>query len=125
MKKVLAHGTFDIFHYGHLRYLKKAKSLGDYLIVYVTSDSLAKKYGKNPYFDQNVRMEVISSLKCVDEVVLRDCEITSAMLNDLQIDLLVTTTDYFDYLEKDCTIVHLDRTPNISSTIIKNDFSNR
>lgn len=124
MKKVLAHGTFDIFHYGHLRYLKKAKSLGDYLIVYVTSDNLAKKNGKNPYFDENVRMEIISSLKCVDEVVLRDSEITPSMLNNLQIDLLVTTTNYFDYLEDDFSIIHLKRTPNISSSIIKNNFRN-
>ena len=69
MTKILAHGTFDIIHYGHVKYLEKAKSFGDYLIVYVTSDKLARKNGKNPYFNENIRMKMISSLKVVDEVI--------------------------------------------------------
>lgn len=48
--RILAHGTFDIIHYGHVNYLEKAKSFGYYLIVCVTSDKLAKKNGKNPFF---------------------------------------------------------------------------
>lgn len=48
--RILAHGTFNIIHYGHVNYLEKAKSFGDYLIVCVTSDKLAKKNGKNPFF---------------------------------------------------------------------------
>ena len=103
MKKVLAHGTFDIVHYGHVRYLERAKKYGDYLIVYVTSDRLAKEKGKNPYFNEEIRMKMISP----------------QMLEDLQIDVMVTTTHYFDYLKDSCKIVHIERTGGISSTIIK------
>lgn len=119
MKKVLAHGTFDIVHYGHVRYLERAKKYGDYLIVYVTSDRLAKEYGKNPYFKEEIRMKMISSFKVVDEVILRDSEITPQMLEDLQIDVMVTTTHYFDYLKDLCKIIHIERTKGISSTMIK------
>lgn len=119
MKKVLAHGTFDIVHYGHVRYLERAKKYGDYLIVYVTSDRLAKEKEKNPYFNEEIRMKMISSFKVVDEVILRDSEITPQMLEDLQIDVMVTTTHYFDYLKDLCKIVHIERTGGISSTIIK------
>lgn len=119
MKKVLAHGTFDIVHYGHVRYLERAKKYGDYLIVYVTSDRLAKEKGKNPYFNEEIRMKMISSFKVVDEVILRDSEITPQMLEDLQIDVMVTTTHYFDYLKASCKIVHIERTEGISSTMIK------
>lgn len=119
MKKVLAHGTFDIVHYGHARYLERAKKYGNYLIVYVTSDRLAKEKGKNPYFNEEIRMKMISSFKVVDEVILRDREITPQMLEDLQIDVMVTTTHYFDYLKASCKIVHIERTEGLSSTIIK------
>ena len=119
MRKVLAHGTFDIVHYGHARYLERAKKYGDYLIVYVSSDRLAKEKGKNPYFNEEIRMKMISSFKVVDEVILRDSEITPQMLEDLQIDVMVTTTHYFDYLKDYCKIVHIERTGGISSTIIK------
>lgn len=119
MKKVLAHGTFDIVHYGHVRYLERAKKYGDYLIVYVTSDRLAKEKGKNPYFNEEIRMKMISSFKVVDEVILRDSEITPQMLEDLQIDVMVTTTHYFDYLKDLCKIIHIERTKGISSTTIK------
>lgn len=119
MKKVLAHGTFDIVHYGHVRYLERAKKYGDYLIVYVTSDRLAKEKEKNPYFNEEIRMKMISSFKVVDEVILRDSEITPQMLEDLQIDVMVTTTHYFDYLKDLCKIIHIERTKGISSTIIK------
>lgn len=119
MKKVLAHGTFDIVHYGHVRYLERAKKYGDYLIVYVTSDRLAKEKEKNPYFNEEIRMKMISSFKVVDEVILRDSEITPQMLEDLQIDVMVTTTHYFDYLKDLCKIIHIERTKGISSTMIK------
>ena len=119
MKKVLAHGTFDIVHYGHARYLERAKKYGDYLIVYVTSDRLAKEKEKNPYFNEEIRMKMISSFKVVDEVILRDSEITRQMLEDLQIDVMVTTTHYFDYLNDLCKIIHIERTKGISSTMIK------
>ena len=120
MTKILAHGTFDIIHYGHVKYLEKAKTFGDYLIVYVTSDNQAKKNGKNPYFNEKIRMKIISSLKVVDEVILRDTPFTSEMLKDLNIDIFVTTSNNFNYLNEVCEVIKLERTKNISSTDIKN-----
>ena len=70
MKKVVAHGTFDITHYGHVNYLEKAKSFGDYLIVFVSSDKECIKNGKRNYFKEDIRLKMISSLKCVDEVLI-------------------------------------------------------
>ena len=122
MIRILAHGTFDILHYGHVRYLERAKNEGDYLIVYVTSDRLAREKGKNPYFNEDIRMKMIESLKVVDQVFLRDCEITSEMLQELRINKFVTTTDYFDYLKNDVKIIKINRTKNISSYKIKKEL---
>ena len=124
MTKILAHGTFDIIHYGHVKYLEKEKTFGDYLIVYVTSNKLARKNGKNPYFNENIRMKMISSLKVVDEVILRDTPFTSEMLKDLNIDIFVTTSNSYNYLNEVCTVIKLERTKNISSTDIKNHLLN-
>ncbi len=124
MTRILAHGTFDIIHYGHVKYLEKAKSFGDYLIVYVTSDKLAIKNGKNPFFNEDIRMKMISSLKVVDEVILRNTPFTPKMLKDLNVDIFVTTSNSFNYLNEVCKVIKLDRTKNISSTDIKNHILN-
>ena len=119
MKRVLAHGTFDIIHYGHVNYLERAKSFGDYLIVAVASDKVAKTYGKNPFFNENIRLRMISSFKVVDEVILREEVFSPQMIKDLDIDVFVTTNHHFDYLEEVCQVIHLERTKEISSTDIK------
>ena len=119
MKKILAHSTFDIIHYGHIKYLEKSKSFGDYLIVYVTSDKLARKNEKNPYFNENIRMKMISSLKVVDEVILRDEPFTPKMIKNLDVDIFVTTSNSFNYLNEVCKVIKIERTKNISSTDIK------
>lgn len=124
MTRILAHGTFDIIHYGHVKYLEKAKSFGDYLIVYVTSDKLAIKNGKNPFFNEDIRMKMISSLKVVDEVILRNTPFTPKMLKDLNVDIFVTTSNSFNYLNEVCKVIKLERTKNISSTDIKNHILN-
>lgn len=117
--RILAHGTFDIIHYGHVNYLEKAKSFGDYLVVCVTSDKLAKKNGKNPFFDENIRMKMISSLKVVDEVILRDEKFSSDMIKNLNINTFVIISHSFDYLDECCKVIHVERTKEISSTDIK------
>ena len=119
MKRILAHGTFDSIHYGHVNYLENAKSFGDYLIVCVTSDELARKNGKNPFFDENIRMKMMSSFKVVDEVILRDEEFSGQMIQKLNIDVFVTISHSFDYLDKYCQVIHVDRTKEISSSDIK------
>ena len=67
-------------------------------------------------------MKMIESLKVVDQVFLRDCEITSEMLQELRINKFVTTTDYFDYLKNDVKIIKINRTKNISSSKIKKEL---
>lgn len=124
MKKILAHGTFDIIHYGHVNYLEKAKSFGNYLIVCITSDKLARKNGKNPYFNENIRMKMISSLKVVDEVILRDSNFTKEMIKQLKIDIFITTSNSFNYLNEVCKVIKVERTKNISSTDIKKHLLN-
>ena len=126
MKRILAHGTFDIIHYGHLNYLEKAKSYGDYLIVLVSSDEIVKKKkGKKPFFNEKNRLRMIEALKIVDEVILRETPITNEMIKDLNIDIFVTTKEYCQELNQYCQVILVDRTKEISSTAIKNYLSTK
>ena len=71
MKRVITFGTFDIFHVGHINILERARALGDYLIVGVSSDALnISKKGRNPVYSEEERVKIISSLRCVDEVFI-------------------------------------------------------
>lgn len=124
MKRILAHGTFDILHYGHINYLESSKKLGDYLIVCVTSDKIARKNGKRPYFNENIRMRMISSLKVVDEVILRDCDFSGKFIESLKIDAFSTVSNSFNFLNEFCEIIKLERTQGVSSTDIKNFLLN-
>lgn len=125
MKKVLAHGTFDIIHYGHIKYLEKAKSYGDYLIVLVSSDSFSEqKKGRKPFFDEKTRCKVISSLKCVDKVIIRNADFSEKLLNDLNIDVFVTIYSKNKKFKNICDVKVVRETKGISSTDIKNYLSN-
>ena len=121
MKKVVVHGTFDIFHYGHLNYLEKAKKYGDYLIALVASDKLAEERDKNLYFNEQIRKRIISSLKIVDEAIIRNTNITKELLKKLEADIFVTTdNDLANLLKDDIKVIVLPRTEGISSTLIRN-----
>ena len=72
MKKIITFGTYDLFHIGHLRILERARQEGDYLIVGVSSDELNDKKGKKAVFPLNERLEIVKSLKCVDEVFIEE-----------------------------------------------------
>lgn len=121
MKKVVVHGTFDIFHYGHLNYLEKAKKYGDYLIALISSDKLAEARGKNLYFNEKIRKRIISSLKIVDEAIIRNTNITKELLKSLEADIFVTTdNDLANLLKDDINVIVLPRTEGISSTLIRN-----
>ncbi len=119
MRKVVAHGTFDIIHYGHVNYLEKAKSFGDYLIVFVTSDKECIRHNKTNYFDENIRLRMIKSFKCVDEVILRDTNLVDA-LKTIDYDIFVTTDSFFkNHSEIAKPTIVLERTKDISSSLIK------
>lgn len=128
MKNVITFGTFDLFHYGHLRILERAASLGDKLIVGVSSDSLnfAKKH-RYPIYSEQERLNIISSLKCVSCVFLEEAlELKRDYLLKYQANILVMGDDWkgkFDFLNQEgVNVIYLPRTPEISTSKIKKDL---
>jgi glycerol-3-phosphate cytidylyltransferase len=121
--RIITFGTFDVFHVGHLRILERARKLGDYLLVGVSTDTLnfAKK-GRNPFYSQDERMEIISSLRCVDEVFLEESlELKRHYLQSYKADVLVMGDDWagkFDEFKDICQVEYLPRTPSISTTAV-------
>lgn len=126
MKKVITYGTFDLFHVGHLNILKRAKELGDYLIVAVSSDSFNTTKGKKCVIPDNERMSIVEAIKYVDEVISENS--WEQKIDDIQkydIDVFVMGDDWkgkFDFLKEYCDVVYLPRTEGISSTKIKHDL---
>lgn len=126
MKKVITYGTFDLFHIGHLNILKRAKALGDYLIVAVSSDDFNAQKGKKAYNSLKERVEILKAIKYVDEVIIEeswDQKISDIKEND--VDIFVMGHDWegkFDFLKEYCDVVYLPRTEGISSTKIKTDL---
>jgi glycerol-3-phosphate cytidylyltransferase len=121
MKKIITFGTFDLFHIGHLQILKRARLLGDYLIVGVSTDSLNySKKQRYPICSQQHRMEIIKELKCVDEVFFEDSlELKRKYIIDSRADVLVMGDDWtgrFDEYKDICEVQYLPRTPSISTT---------
>lgn len=118
---VITFGTFDVFHVGHVRILQRAKSLGSKLVVGVSSDQLnITKKGRPPIYDQAERIEIISSLKYVDEVFVEDSlELKREYILKYKAKKLVMGDDWagkFDAMNDVCQVVYLPRTPSISTT---------
>ena len=126
MKKVLTYGTYDLFHVGHLNLLKRAKELGDYLIVAVSSDAFNEIKGKKCAIPDYERMAIVEAIKYVDEVIPEnswDQKIKDVKEHD--IDIFVMGDDWvgkFDFLKEYCEVVYLPRTPDISTTQIKKEL---
>lgn len=129
MKKVLTFGVFDYFHYGHLRLFERASALGDYLIVAVQTDDQIKinKPDTKVLYDLEKRMAMIKALRCVDEVISYKQVVDD--IKNIDFDLLVLGGDQNhagllkarEWAEQNGKeVVVLERTPNISSTEIKN-----
>ncbi|ATD07894.1 MULTISPECIES: adenylyltransferase/cytidyltransferase family protein [Pseudoalteromonas] len=123
MKKVITFGTFDVFHVGHVNILERAKALGDYLIVGISSDELNfSKKGRNPIYSIADRLKIISSLRFVDEVFVEESlELKAQYIKDFDADILVMGDDWkdkFDIYKDICDVVYLERTPSISTTEI-------
>lgn len=134
MKKVITYGTFDYFHYGHYNLLKRAKALGDYLIVGVSSDAMCLQKGKVTILDEKTRMEIVSNLAFVDEVIMEhDMAQKSKDVVKKNVNVFVLGSDYKDVfpqmpeystlVEAGVEIVFLERTPNISTTDLKDKLS--
>lgn len=121
--RIITFGTFDILHYGHIRILERAKEMGDYLIVGVSSDALnAKKKGRKPVYSESERMAIIKALRCVDEVFLEESlEQKRDYILQHRADILVMGNDWegkFDEFNDICKVHYFERTPAISTTAI-------
>lgn len=124
MTKVITYGTFDLFHEGHYRLLERAKALGDYLIVGVTTEKYDMERGKLNVVDPlSVRMENVRKTGFVDEIIIE--ESLGQKVSDIQkyhVDIFTVGSDWvgvFDYISDYCEVVYLERTKNISSTMLR------
>jgi glycerol-3-phosphate cytidylyltransferase len=129
MKIVITFGTYDLLHIGHIMILKRAKDLGDKLIVGVSSDKFNMlKKNKIPVYNENDRIEIIKSIKYVDEVFLEESfEQKRDYIKKYNADILVMGSDWsgkFDEFNDICKIKILDRTENISTTEIVQKIKN-
>lgn len=129
MKKVITYGTFDLFHEGHYRLLQRAKALGDYLIVGVTTENFDKARGKLSVVDSIVtRIENVKKTGFADEIIIEDH--IGQKFSDIKkynIDIFTVGSDWegkFDYLKDHCQVVYLERTKFISSTMLRNKQRN-
>lgn len=129
MIRVITYGTFDLLHQGHLNLLRRAKALGDYLIVGVTSDSFDKGRGKlNVRNNVLERVEAVKKTGYVDEVIIEDY--LGQKIDDIQkydVDIFAIGSDWkgkFDYLNEFCKVVYLPRTEGISSTMLRKEIQN-
>jgi len=122
-KVVITYGTFDLFHIGHLNLLKRAKALGDYLIVGVSTDEFNAVKGKKALIPFEQRAEIVASIKYVDLVIPETCwEQKIEDIKKYNVDILVMGKDWegkFDYLKKYCEEVYLERTKGISSSYLR------
>ncbi len=124
MTKVITYGTYDLFHEGHYRLLQRAKQLGDYLIVGVTTEEYDRARGKLNVIDSLItRIENVKKTGFADEIIIE--ESTGQKFRDIQkykIDIFTVGSDWvgqFDYLRDYCKVVYLERTKNISSTMLR------
>ena len=126
MKKVITYGTYDLFHYGHRRLLERAKALGDYLIVGVTTDNFDLERGKMSTCNNVMeRIEAVKATGLADQIVIE--EYKGQKIDDIQkygVDIFAIGSDwegYFDYLKEYCEVVYLPRTEGISSTQLREE----
>lgn len=128
MKRVITYGTFDMLHYGHINLLKRAKMLGDYLVVVLSTDEFNwKEKKKKCYFSYEERKLLLESIRYVDLVIPEDnWEQKKTDVKKYEIDIFVMGDDWkgkFDFLKSENTdVIYLPRTPEISTTQIKSDL---
>ena len=124
MKKIITYGTFDLLHDGHINLLKRARELGDYLVVGLSTDNFNALKHKEAIMSFEQRKKLLDSIKYVDEVIPE--ETWGQKIDDVcehNISVFVMGDDWrgnFDFLEKHCEVVYLPRTPDISTTQLKN-----
>lgn len=127
MKKIITYGTFDLLHYGHVNLLERAKALGDYLIVALSSDEFNwNKKHKKSYFSYDERKRLLEAIRYVDLVIPEESwEQKISDVKEFKVDTFVIGDDWkgkFDFLNEYCEVIYLPRTPEISTTQIKKDL---
>lgn len=128
MKRILTYGTFDLLHYGHIRLLKRAKALGDYLIVALSTEEFNELKGKKTYHNYETRKMMLEAIRYVDLVIPESN--WEQKINDVKeynVDIVVMGSDWagsdkFEYLNDYCEVLYLDRTEGISTSKIKRDL---
>ena len=123
MKTIITYGTFDLFHVGHIRLLKRLRALGDRLVVGVSTDEFNASKGKASFFSYEEREEIVSSCRYVDEVFPEsNWEQKKHDIGKFGADVFAMGADWegeFDFLSDCCEVCYLPRTENISTTSIK------
>lgn len=123
MDRVITYGTFDLFHYGHLSFLRRARLLGDHLTVGLSTDIFNQTKGKTSHFTYKERKRMLEGIRYVDEIIPEECwEQKVTDIPKLGIQIFTIGDDWlgkFDFLKPMCQVVYLSRTPDISSTLLK------
>jgi len=129
MRKVITYGTFDMLHYGHINLLRRARELGDYLIVALSTDEFNREKGKECYFSYEQRRLLLEAIRYVDLVIPETCwEQKLEDVKEFKVDVLCMGDDWagkFDFLKSCCEVVYFPRTPEISTTKIKDDLEGK
>lgn len=126
MKRVITYGTYDLLHYGHINLLKRARDLGDELIVALSTDEFNRKKHKSSYHKYQERKLILEAIRYVDKVIPeQDWKQKIEDVKKYDIDIFVIGDDWkgeFDFLKDYCEVVYLPRTEGISTSIIKDDL---
>lgn len=127
MKRVITYGTFDLLHYGHINLLKRAKALGEYLIVALSTNRFNEVKGKKCYFSYQERKTLLEAIRYVDLVIPEESwEQKISDIKEYKVDIFVIGDDWkgkFDYLKDYCEVIYLPRTPEVSTTKIKQELN--
>ncbi len=129
MKRVITYGTFDLLHVGHINILRRARALGDYLIVVLSTDEFNAVKNKTAYYSYEDRKTILESIRYVDEVLPEyNWEQKIDDVVKIKVDVFVMGDDWkgrFDFLKDYCEVVYLPRTEGISTTKIKSDLQEK
>jgi glycerol-3-phosphate cytidylyltransferase len=128
MKRILTYGTFDLLHWGHIRLLRRARALGDYLAVALSTEEFNAGKGKKTYHDYETRKAMLEAVRYVDLVIPENSwEQKIDDVKKYEIDAVVMGGDWegderFEILHPYCEVIYLDRTEGISTSKIKKDL---